>query len=416
MISRRSNSNLLLSILVTLSTLVYCTPILGNSRNSTIVGLSILFFLLFKLGKSYVHSNRLFLFAFTFYVLLTSLYRILGVSDNYWGNSMHEFSFFLCFVMLLLLCNSLVNNKCRWLFWVISAILIFNIGENIVLSIMFPQINEYRPHVDESLLTTINAGDSTFYTMSMFFAAVCFFVFLNTKEKIIKYLSLSAVVISSVYILGYSNKGSNVVYLLLLLFLLYQAHKSRLGKYMFISIFLFGLLLLVIANIFKEDIVNLILAVSPSERLSTRLITLIDPHNINADQVTVSGRTDLYLLSIKTWLSSPITFLLGVGDVRDVLNPELTGVGQHADILDTLARYGVVGFSLFVIMIKRMFHFIKLLFDKKLRIQVSVIFFVFILAGCTKAVLVPNIGIVLCLLLPITSQFVNKPIETKIIE
>lgn len=407
MLKKWSLRSLLLGILVVLSTTVYCTPILCRPVYCVLVGISIILFLLCQLGSNPIKNNQRIFVAFAFYILLTSSYRFLGLSDNAWGNSMHEYSFFLCFVSLLLIETKIKNKQFKVLYWIFIVIVAFNIGDNIVLSIMFPQINDYRPDVDENLLNSINAGDSTFYSMAVFFAGVNFFVFLNAKSKMVKLASFCATVLASVYVFGYCNKGSSVILLTLFLFLLFLVHKIRDMKKIFIYVGMSFLLVFFVVFFLKEEIVDLIISVSPSERLATRLITLIDPHNNYANEDTVSGRTNLYLLSVETWLRSPWNFLFGIGDIRDAMNPEATGIGQHSDFLDSLARYGVFGATFLVVAISKALKHIKGFFSQNQRIQISVIYFIFILTCLTKTVLVPNIAVILFVILPISSQFVN---------
>lgn len=332
----------------------------------------------------------------------------MGISDAAWGNSMYEYSFFITFLLLLQINESVTESKKKLLFWIVALIMIFNIIDNIVLSILFPQLNDYRNTIDEATLESLNAGDSTFYTMSVFFSAICFFLCLNTDNTLIKWFSLLCTLSGSVYVFGYCNKGSSIVFLALMLITIYVAKKVNPKRNIIVPLAGVCLFFYLVIFLFKEDVIDIIVALSPSERITTRLVTLIDPKNINADEVTVTGRTNLYFLSIETWLSNPIYFLVGIGDARDGTDAVSTGVGNHADFLDVLPRFGIIGAFLFFGAIYKMVRYVKALFDYRYKSQISILIVFFILSGLSKSVIVPEVACTLFLLLPLSLSYINK--------
>lgn len=397
-----------IGLVLFLFVLVSCTPILQKPSYIVSSSIVVVLFLVMRINMALFISNRTFFFAMLSYVALTAVYRILGVSDDAWGNSMLEYSFFITFLLFLLIDYGSIKSSHRFFFWIVLIIMMVNVVDNIALSILFPQINDYRSTIDEETLASLNAGDSTFYTMSVFCCGICYFVFLNTDNKRAKFFMLLAAIIGAIYILGYCHKGSSIVYLTLMLLALFVANKVNPKRNVVVPLALLCLFSYFIIYAFKDEIISLVISLSPSERITTRLITLIDPKNINADEVTVTGRTDLYFLSLKTWLSNPINFFFGIGDARDAIDAAATKVGNHADFLDVLPRFGIIGGMLLYSAIYKMIKYVKSLFDFRYKSQISVIIAFFIISGCSKVVIVPEVACTLFLLLPLSANYVNK--------
>ncbi len=400
--------NTLVIVLIPILTLFYCTPILGKPAN--IVGISVLiaFMLLFRNRTLVYRKNQVFVTGFLFFVILTVVYRLIGLSDKAWGNSMHQYSFFISYIAAMVAMAGLNVKKQKMILWIIVAIMAFNIADNIHLSIEYPMLNENRDSMDEDFLATINAGGSRFYTFAMFYFNVCFFVFLNAVNKKTKYIMFGVSALSAVYVLGYCYKGSNVVYMLLSIVLQLIAKYSRYSDTFIIKIVIFSVVALLLVYFYQDEIVNAIIRISPSERLTTRLVTIVNSEHDLANENTITGRENLILLSLTTWLDNPVNFLFGIGDVRAAHEVRLTGIGQHSDFLDSLARFGILGGTIIFITIKQGFRYIFKLFGVHLKIQLQIIVFMFVLCGFTKGVFNPYVGCVLFLLLPLCSRFVKQ--------
>lgn len=398
----------LIGILTIFTVLISCTPILSKPTYFVPIGVITILLCFVLMHIPVIYNNRRIVIVIALYALITALYRFMGISDKSWGNSMHEYSFLLIIILLLLIEGNVIEKRGRWLFFIISFIIAFNVADNIILSNLYPQINSYRESVDTDALAKLNAGSSTFFTMSVFYAGVCFFVFLNTKNRWLRLLFLLFTILTAVFIYGYCNKGSSVIYLTLLLLLIYVSGKTKRGRSLIGLILFLSLIFIVTIYFFKEELTNLLYSIIPNERLSTRLVTLINPESQFAEVSVVQGRTNLYVLSIETWLKNPFNFLFGVGDFRVSENATATGVGQHADLLDTLARYGLVGALLLFFVLYRTLKHIDGLFDKKFRNHIISFYIVFVLTGCSKAMLVPEVASVFFVFLPLSSFFVNN--------
>ena len=287
-------------------------------------------------------------------------------------------------------------------------IIFLNIADNMRLSILHPEINNMRLYLDPDFLSSINSGGDYFYTCSLFFFCVSFFIWLNTKQKKVKWFSLIATVLTAVYICVFTLKASVVLFLFLSVVLIYYSKKMKSIMTIAIVAVVSGAIILYVTEIYSDIIIDYIISLSPNKRLTVRLVTLLNENDEMAQESTVTGRTNLYLLSFKTWLTNPLTFFMGIGDHYQLLNAAQTGIGQHASIPDTLARYGIIGFSLIVVMLKSCIYYFLSLFDKEYRQQVLTILIIFIVYGMVKLIFTSSLGCVLFLLLPLSAIVVNN--------
>lgn len=397
----------LISALAVITVLVHCSPILNRPVFFIFLSLFTGLFTSFRLNRPIFRKYRKLIVLLIFYVFLTILYRIIGKSDGYWGNSMHEYSFFVSFIVFLLVIDGLSNKQIKFIYWPMIVIATVNVIDNIYLYNLYPQLAGEQYFMEEDFLSSINAGGTSFYTFCLFLFNIFFFVFLNSSDKKLKRLFICLSIITAIYIFGFCGKGSIVVYTLLSIPLQYFAFKTkRPSLFLFVGGF-WGLFFLLFVSFFSEEIVNLILSISPIERVSVRLITLIDNDSVYANEYTVTGRTTLYLLSLKTWVSNFENFLFGIGDIRADIGAAATGIGQHSEFFDSLARYGLIGGLFLYSILKRFFNSIFSFFDQKYRFQLYIILGIIILCGCTKKLFMPNIGAVLFIILPLTAKLAN---------
>lgn len=387
--------------------IVSCTPILGNPTYFVAL-LSVAIVMLIANNSLFKHQQFL-VFGALSYITLSLFYKIVGYSSAEWGNYMNQLLFFVPILLMLLMQDRLNVRQKRLLCLIMLLVMFVNIADNIRLSILYPELNSVgRLYQDADFLSSINVGGTTFYTFTLFVFNICFFIYLNCKEKKIRYIVLVIAIVSSIYILVFSLRGSIVVYFLLSIILQYFAFKTR-NTTLFLFILIFaGIITFITVVLFQDVIIDFIISISPNERLTTRLVTLVDVENEEANLYTITGRTNLYLLSVHTWLSDITNFFFGIGDHRAAQGAITTGIGQHADLLDTLARYGLLGLVLIFLTFKYYFEFLISLFEKKYKQQLLTIFTILIMCGVTKGIFAAGVGCVIFLLLPLSSAFVNE--------
>lgn len=389
-----------------ITAIVCSTPLLERAVLLTFVSLLIIIFLMAYAGKKAPYINTKHIFICFLFIALMFMYNFLGVSDTSLVSYTVPISFLLIMLMTPYVPILRKKKSWKWLFYAMVIVMLLNVISNIYLCIRYPEINlaTTREDMSEEMLANLNVGSTRFYSFTLFFFDVCFFVFLNCKEKMMKYFMLISSIITAIYICVFCLKATVVVYFLLSIgFLFFARRKRQQTKSFFAVVGIIGLLVMLLVMNYTDDIISFIVSVSPSERLTVRLVTLLDADNAAASSVTLTNRTDLYMLSVHTWLSSPNAFLFGIGDHATTYDLAATGIGHHSDFLDSLAKYGLVGLLLLYYILARSFKNIVRQFDNRYKIQLYIIFFIFILCGFTKAIFLPGVGCVMYLLLPLTS-------------
>ena len=108
--------------------------------------------------------------------------------------------------------------------------------------------------------------------------------------------------------------------------MIYNAkHSKKISSFIILwGLVFFGVIILKL--LLTDELINLVKLLSNNDRLTVRLITLIAPESIEADMFTITGRTDLYWMSVQTWLSSLPNFLFGIGDHRVNFGAASTGI------------------------------------------------------------------------------------------
>lgn len=398
-------------VMLLVPAIIYGTPILSSKP---IVSLFAIFLYVMYIISQWMYistgKNSKIVMNTAIFLFLIVSYRFIGISDAGWSRYILKFGFFLPVLIMLTLPDRLSDSSIKRLWWLISIATVANILYNIYLGILYPSINteEVQEMMDEDVLSNLNLGRSPYYTYSMFFLGVCFFVFLNCKQKIERIFMMICSIVAAVYILWFCFKASVVVFTLLLAAMIYFASKTKKPSKFVVVGGIIGAVALLLVTQLSDELVRAVISISPDERLTGRLVTLIDSQNSEAYDATLKGREDLALLSVQTWLSSPINFLFGIGDHFVVGQSAIsTGIGQHAELLDGLAQYGIVGMAFFAVLYINSIRYVCSKFKREKHLQIMVIFFVHILCGFAKSIFLPGIGLALFILLPLSSCYVN---------
>lgn len=406
--TKNSFASFFWAILIMLVSIVGTTPILGTPRN--IIVTCVFFALLFAVNisaKPYKQHNDIVIYSLA-YIILIFVYRVLGISDAAWGNYMNQIFFFVPILMMVLIPQKMNEKLLIFVLLVVIGVMAFNIAFNIRMLRLHPELSLSNIYFKEEDLGAMNVGGSYFHTFSLMFFDVCLLLFLNINKSIVKWVMLVMGIVSAYYILFYCLKATVVIYFFLSIFLLIAAKRLKNIKRTIPTILILGILVYGIIDFFKPELIQIVIQYSPDDRLTSRIITILDSENTMSNQGTIDGRTNLYLLSLETWLKNPINFLFGIGDHRDAHNAVLTGIGQHSDICDTLARYGILGGFILFKFFKDAIKYVISLFEEKIRPQIIVIIIVFIICALTKSVLHACVSSVVFMLLPMSATLMNK--------
>lgn len=340
-----------------------------------------------------------------FYIILVFLYRAFGISDINWGATIKNTLFFMT-ILLMPFTSSFSYKQSKWLVLMILTIVVINIFDNIRLCLMHPEIfvAVNRDFMIDEIEGVGNIGGSGWYNSICFFFMVCFFGFLSCKKKI-KNVMLVSSIVSGLFVIAFCLKASVIVFAVLSAILLVIAKKIKsLSRFLFIGAFIAIFAYLFVA-LFADVITDFLLS-TVERRLASRMIVFVDPESMEANSgvATMEARGQLWIVSIKTWLSNPINFLFGVGDHHG----EYDVLGNHSDLFDTFGRYGLFGAFLIFNILRLSSKYVLSLFDKEDRLQILSMFMILLLFGFTKGIFLHAIGCSLFLILPLLSNIKMK--------
>lgn len=404
-------SRIFFAIVLVVSAIITSTPKLAEGKYYIVDGILAISCVIANWNTKTFGRNLPLVISVFLFLFLIYTYKLLAISSVEWGFYVEFSLFFIMILLMPLIPQKLTDRQALWTWWLMIAVFFLNIGYNICIKVLFPEIQLMVGTENADFLKNINIGISSFFNTILFFFMACFFIYQNSTKKSFKYLVFSCVIVTAIYICFYTLKASVVIYCILSIGLLVFAKKLKKGS-VFIKVYIvIGLMSVLLLRYYADSLINNIIEISPNERLTGRLVALVDADNDEANDASLVERSELWLVSIDTWLSNPINFLFGIGDHREERSTTKTAIGQHSDFLDSLAKFGLIGGYLIFVMLKRAFNYLLALFGRQYRLQLIMIFVVFILMGLTKRIFTSGIGTCMFLLLPLAARCLK--IQTK---
>lgn len=320
-------------------------------------------------------QDRLFLACVLFsaiYVAIMVVYKVIGKSSCEW----FWLASYFCWIGISIISfSSLKTLDRRRLHFLLFAVSIVEIVNEIVLLIASTALINTNAGVEVAI--------TQYGTMLIFYAAISLVWVL--KEKSIWVLLINSIgIFLSFYINAFIlQRATNVIIFVMAVILIFVFQgKKDVGRrgFIFTCVAFFVVLFSLGTGVFEALMTAVIDAVD-SPRIADRfeaILVFLRTGNIE-EAGGFSGRYDLIAQSFSTWLSSPVSFLFGVGDHRF----DNTLVGNHSDIIDSLARYGLFGSALlFGILVSHFAIMRRELFatnNNSLRYQILGVFFLFVL-------------------------------------
>ena len=159
------------------------------------------------------------------------------------------------------------------------------------------------------------------------------FLLNNIKKKFAPLLNWCVLIFIAVFLMYASFTIALFVYLATVLFsLICMSNTDRYVKVLLISIVVFGLI------INMEAIIEILYGLIDNSYIKERLNTLLSMLN---GEKSDNGRFDYYKMSYETFVKNPF----GVGPFYFEKG---RGIGNHSQILDDLARYGVFAILFYI--------------------------------------------------------------------
>ena len=358
-------------------------------------------------GKTSHEIKKLLLLGGLF-VTICIAYSLLGVSSASLTYCMVKPFVFYAPVLALVVIHECNNeSKIRFLFHFISLIIAVNVADSIRLVNEFGLENMIYQRLAEAVEGesegALNLGGTLFVNMIVFYGSVMFFAFLRSKQIVEKLLFFFYFGITVFFIVFLSLKASAVIILLASVALMYVACKSNnnFGKIVFISLLVFGIIF-----IFRDRLINAMISIIDSDRITARFEIFTSSGDVE-DSSTMMSRGHLWLVSVNSWLQDPFTFLFGIGDHNwmELGSEEKSGIGNHSDVLDVLARYGLLGASVFYSSIIVYYKYLKRMYGGLYKWEIVSFMFPIVMMGLTKRFISGEAGIIFFILFPLSLKY-----------
>ena len=346
------------------------------------------------------------------YIAVCVAYWGVGISSAGFGYCVpNPFVFFSPIFALIVLSQS-NDNQISVLFHAISLI----IALNIVYSIWIVHALGLENVVFQSLSDAADGSESTSYggamyvNMVIFYANITFITFLKTNNKIEKLVYLFYFCISAYFIIICSLKASAVLLLLFSTLLQYIAYKGErnIGIIIALSIITLGIFYL-----FRDNIIDILINIIDSDRITSRLEVFKSGAELSAN-LSFAGREDLWMVSLQSWLKTPITFFFGIGnhDWSAFTSVKESGIGNHSDFFDVFARYGLLGGVIFYSGLRRYYKYLQNKYSLQFRWEIISFFVLVILMGVTKRFVAGEPAIIIFILLPLCLKHLYNTMPT----
>lgn len=233
---------------------------------------------------------------------------------------------------------------------------------------------------DQSEAATV--ASAWYGSLFMLLTGLSLIVFLHVKRllpRIITFLILILTLYLNVFVL---QRGTNVLFSIAEIGLILVFLIKRKPVVIALSITIAGFVILAQSSDNMVLLFDWLAYISPSERLSVRfedISTAVTYEDIQVTRGSLAGRSELIGVSWSTFTSSIGRFVFGAGEHTGIN----TIIGHHSFIVDTLARYGIIGGALIFLYFQKQYKIVMSAVDKKidwpLYMQCTVVFIAYVL-------------------------------------
>ncbi len=393
----------LLAILVLLNEVpVIARSLLGNA---TEVPFIVLFFLFTLRGKISIRKEN-FRFALCFAILwaLKLSYKMLGISSTGWGIYINDFTYyFFCFAMLLALPRMDEKQK-RFVFAVIIITVLFSSIQNMILH---ERLGSRLFHSLSNSTNVNNITSTQFSSAAMLMSGTSLICFLHGKKK--KYLWLVLFIVLIWFNLTVAERAINMIMtaIMVVMIIIFNRRRRIIVNLLLVLMTVIFVVIILNYGVVIDYISNLI----GSDRITMKLNQIkraFDAGDIVAGGGSLAARYRLYMLSVRTWLSSFTNFLVGIGEHYGSHN----WIGNHSQFLDVLGQYGLIGAPLLFYVVawtlKKVFFILQVNKGIPIYRQVSAVCAIFVIRGILGVVMCGTIAIQMFLFLPLAVSYVLK--------
>lgn len=343
-----------LVFLVSLMIVIFETPYLTRNLHPALIVLPVVFFffLFFHSGMGRRFFPWKVFLSVGIFVFLEISYKILEISTADWGYHFATYKFFFLFLSMACIAPFLTRGAQKFLCVVSILGLTLNMLDNIRIWLQMGPAQYVVFFLKEGQRT--NTADTPFSTAVMLLMGAAFVCFRHGRTSTIKLLALTHVVFCG-YVLIFVLQRSITFFLgiSMLMFLAFPyeafAHQRSLKMVILLSLLLFTTWFTLAGGL--ETSLAWLADLLAGERIQERIDTvlrMLQSGEIEQAGGSLTGRYHLAMLSVHTFLQSPSSILFGVGDHRLAITDPNLLIGNHSQLFDMFARYGVIGGGCFV--------------------------------------------------------------------
>ena len=347
------------------------------------------------------------------YLILQIVYGLVGIS--------REFYYFftkLCIyvvpIAMLYIVRFYNNRERKIIWWAILLTVGINVLQNFTLAPL-DEAEELFMDVHGSTTRGSNAGGSAFVAVCFLIMPVLWMAFRYSRKNINKLGCICVIAVSGIYITMYNSRATALVILFLEVFLIVIIETKKRLNYRGFYLKSFIILPVAVAALFflLPEIIQTFGFSARMVRRFTDLFTVMGGDDIESLQGgSFQARYFLWQTSINSFFSSIPHFIFGIGEKRmvDISDMALirAGVGQHSEIFDLAAKYGVIGLVIFYNMMRKTIKYILCLTSNyKLGAMMRVYFIGLIIYAFVNNILFVGPNIIFFLFIAITVQLIE---------
>lgn len=339
-------------------TVIYCvvflTPYL--SRNISIFAklglMSIWLLSAFASGlnsKTYKDKNVVW---WAVYITVMFISTILGHSSLSINFHISRLSIYILPFVGIYVLNKYNYKELSILIKFIFVIIFINLIDNIYLGIINPDLFN-----EEMVLTaskeivekTTNAANTDMVAIVTILTPICYILYKYSSKKRTKIFSFLMIIVSLYYAVFINSRATSLIILLITFagYILVETESKDPAKlkshYLWWSIASIVIILVIAMPLMSFFIESL--SGRNAERIGD-LMALANGEDIRIQNGSLTQRFLLDMTSWRTFTNNIPNFLFGIGDdssETDLYSLINSGVGQHSEIFDILARFGIIG-------------------------------------------------------------------------
>lgn len=385
------------------------TPMIRSMRIAMYIDFALVFFwalIMLSNKNKYQLDKAIYKILLLSFIILsiTVSYKLIGYSTAKIGTCMRYFGFFAAIPLGWYFVKNGSYKQKRLLLLLYSLIIVVSVVSNIIVTIPLVNMGMGSEEINDAAKTMNlpNFGDTSF-TGYVFLCCIFYFVIICYEKKLInRIVALIIMGVCSYFTIICGMRGTTTILLMigvLLVFVTKFLDRWKVSN----DVIVFALILIaLVVYINLESIVELLVQISPSERLANRFNDLLytSRHGVGEDSFT--GRGELFKISINSFFRSPITILFGIGEPLIEDDFVKAGVSGHSDILDIIAKLGIVGCFFLFRCFQLYYSYMKKLYKRTIYSNIHVyVFWMVLIYGFLKTIFWENFAIVTFIMFPL---------------